>query len=146
MAGDTKKRTRKKAVESVSAPEALPSTETSSETPPTGRVSLNDLWAMRLAKADQRTAEVEKKLAQAKAEAARMARLYALLKLDPKGIVLGIEKQRSDAEAAEKAAEKAIEKAENAALIAKKRMEASLGRPMQGVAIDPDTGEVLNHQ
>ena len=97
---------------------------------------------MRLAAADKRTAEVEKKLALAQAESARMARLYALAKLDPKGIILGIEKQRADAEAAEKAAEKAIEKAENAALIAKKRMEASIGRPLQGVAIDPDTGEV----
>lgn len=92
------------------------------------RVALSDLWEMRLAQADKRTAE-------AQAEAAKFSRMYALAKLDPKGIVLGIEKQLE-------AAKKAAESAENRALIAKKRMEHTLGRPLTGLAIDPDSGEV----
>lgn len=92
------------------------------------RVALSDLWEMRLAQADKRTAE-------AQAEAAKFSRMYALAKLDPKGIVLGIEKQLDTAK-------KAVESAENRALIAKKRMEHALGRPLTGLAIDPDSGEV----
>lgn len=104
-----------------SQPAALPS-----------RVALSDLWEMRLAQADKRTAE-------AQAEAARMSRLYALCKLDPKGIVLGIEKKLEGAN-------KAVEAAENRALIAKKRMEHALGRPLTGLAIDPDSGEVISKE
>lgn len=98
------------------------------EPAPVNRVSLADLWEMRLAQAEQRTAA-------AKAEAARFQRLYALAKLDPKGIILGIEKTLEDAK-------KAGEQAENRSLIAKKRMEHTLGRPLAGLAIDPDSGEV----
>lgn len=100
----------------------------SSPTPMPNRVSLNDLWTMRLAQAEKRVAE-------AKAEAARFQRLYALAKLDPKGIILGIEKTLEDAK-------KAGERAENESLIAKKRMEFTLGRSLAGLAIDPDSGEV----
>jgi len=92
------------------------------------RVSLSDLWEMRLAQADKRTAEAQE-------EAARMSRLYALAKLDPKGIILGIEKKLDDAK-------KAAERAENRSLIAKKRMEHALGRSLAGLAIDPDSGDV----
>lgn len=92
------------------------------------RVSLSDLWEMRLAQADKRTAE-------AQLEAAKFSRMYALAKLDPKGIVLGIEKKLDSAK-------RDAEAAENRALIAKKRMEHTLGRPMTGLAIDPDSGEV----
>ena len=105
-------------------PPAVPSLPT--------RVALSDLWEMRLAQADKRTAE-------AQAEAARMSRLYALCKLDPKGIVLGIEKKLEGAN-------KAVEAAENRALIAKKRMEHALGRPLTGLAIDPDSGEVISKE
>lgn len=139
MAVETKKRVRKAPAK---AAVEVPVAGEAASVPM--RVSLNDLWAMRLAKAEQKTAEVEKKLAQAQAESARMARLYALAKLDPKGIILGIEKQRDQAQTAEKAAEKAIEAAENRSLLAIKRMEAALGRPMRGLAIDPDTGEVAD--
>lgn len=92
------------------------------------RVSLSDLWAMRLAQAEKKTAEAEM-------EAARMSRLYILAKLDPKGLVLGIEQKLE-------AAQKAVEAAENRSLIAKKRMEHVLGRSLTGLAIDPDSGEV----
>lgn len=92
------------------------------------RVSLTDLWEMRLAQADKRAAEH-------KAEAARFQRLYVLAKLDAKGLVLGIEKALEDAKSA-------VERAENRALIAKKRMEHTLGRSLTGLAIDPDSGEV----
>lgn len=143
MPTETKTRRPRKKAEAVVEAVALETSVAPTQAAPLPtRVSLNDLWALRLAKSEKRIAEVEKRLAQAQAESARMARLYALSKLDPKGIVLGIEKQRSTAEAAERAADKAAEKAENEALIAIKRMEAMLGRPLQGLAIDPDSGEV----
>ena len=92
------------------------------------RVSLADLWEMRLA-------QTEKRLAEAQAEASRFQRLYVLAKLDPKGLILGIEKKADDAK-------RSAEGAENRALIAKKRMEHTLGRPLTGLSIDPDSGEV----
>lgn len=141
MAVEPKKRARKAPVKA--SEESLAVAEVEAKAKPS-KVKLADLWAMRLAKTEKRLAEVEKRLAQAQAESARMSRLYALAKLDPKGIVLGIEKKRAQAEAAERAADKAIEKAENEALIAIKRMESSIGRPIQGLAIDPDSGEVFN--
>lgn len=123
--GATAKPRKKKAVaspvvEEVAVVEAAP--------PAPLRVALSDLWEMRLAQADKRTAE-------AQAEAAKFSRLYALAKLDPKGIVLGIEKQLDTAK-------RAAESADNRSLIAKKRMEHALGRPLTGLAIDPDSGEV----
>lgn len=93
------------------------------------RVNLADLYAMRLA-------QLEKRALKAEAESARMAKLYALEKLDKKGIVLGLEK-RIDA------ATKQIEQAENKELIAKKRMESTIGRSLTNVAIDPDSGEIV---
>ena len=94
------------------------------------RVSLSDLWEMRLAQADKRTAEAQQ-------EAARMSRLYILAKIDPKGLVLAVEKKLDDAK-------KAAESAENRSLIAKKRMEFALGRSLTGLAIDPDSGEIIS--
>lgn len=96
---------------------------------PANRVALSDLWEMRLAQADKRTAE-------ALQEAARMSRLYILAKIDPKGLILAVEKKLDDAK-------KAVESAENRSLIAKKRMEFTLGRSLTGLAIDPDSGEVI---
>lgn len=120
------KQRRKKAASDVVAP-IVEAPEESAPAAPL-RVSLSDLWEMRLAQADKRTAE-------AQAEAARMSRLYVLAKIDAKGHVLAIEKRLEDAK-------KAVEAAENRALIAKKRMEGALGRPLTGLAIDPDSGEV----
>lgn len=96
------------------------------------RVSLSDMWAMRLA-------QQEKRAALAEAEAEKYKRLYALKTLDPKGIVLGIE-------SALDAAKKKAERAENAELIAKKRMEHTIGRSLANLAIDPDTGEIVDHK
>lgn len=125
----TQTRTRRK---KAAAPAVEPATGIADTQPPAPqpvtRVALSDLWEMRLAQSDKRTAE-------AKAEAARFQRLYALAKIDPKGIVLRIEQQLEEAK-------KEAEKAENRALIAKKRMEYSLGRPLTGLSIDPDSGEV----
>lgn len=120
-------RTRKKRVSQVTEVEQISAVPEVVPAAPS-RVSLADLWAMRLAQAEKKTAEAEM-------EAARMSRLYILAKLDPKGLVLGIEKKLE-------AAQKAAEAAENRSLIAKKRMEHALGRPLTGVAIDPDSGEV----
>lgn len=122
-----KRRTRKPAEEAVVTPvvEEVPVAAPVAAT----RVNLADLYAMRLA-------QLEKRALKAEAESARMAKLYALEKLDKKGIVLGLEK-RIDA------ATKQIEQAENKELIAKKRMESTLGRSLSNVAIDPDTGEVV---
>lgn len=97
---------------------------------PANRVALSDLWEMRLAQADKRTAEAQQ-------EAARMSRLYILAKIDPKGLILAVEKKLDDAK-------KATESAENRSLIAKKRMEFALGRSLTGLAIDPDSGEVIS--
>ena len=99
---------------------------------PANRVALSDLWEMRLAQADKRTAEAQQ-------EAARMSRLYILAKIDPKGLILAVEKKLDDAK-------KATESAENRALIAKKRMEFALGRSLTGLAIDPDSGEVISKE
>lgn len=129
MSAQTK--TRRKKAQTATVEVIEPDTGVSTIPPPASlpmRVSMADLWEMRLAQADQRTAE-------AKADAARFQRLYALSKLDPKGIVLGIEKKLEDSR-------KALESAENRALIAKKRMEHTLGRSLAGLAIDPDSGEV----
>ena len=106
------------APELVAAP-ALPS-----------RVNLADLWEMRLA-------QLEKRALTAEVEVARMTKLYALSKLDKQGIVLGLEKKMD-------AAKRQAEAAENRALIAKKRMESTLGRSLTNIAIDPDTGEIVN--
>ena len=54
--------------------------------PRPNRVSMSDLWEMRLA-------QLEKRAAKAEAEVARMTKLYALEKLDKKGIVLSLEKK-----------------------------------------------------
>lgn len=122
------KGTRRKKAQAAPATEA-PVVEAAQAAPAAPlRVSLSDLWEMRLAQAEKKTAE-------AQMEAAKFSRLYALAKLDPKGIVLGIEKKQDDAK-------KAVESAENRALIAKKRMEHAIGRPLTGLAIDPDSGEV----
>lgn len=93
------------------------------------RVNLSDLWEMRLA-------QLERRALQAEAEVARMTKLYALEKLDKKGIVLSLEKKIETAK-------RQAEAAENRALIAKKRMEGTLGRSLTNVAIDPDTGEIV---
>lgn len=94
------------------------------------RVSLSDLWEMRLA-------QLEKRALLAEAEVARMTKLYALSKLDKQGIVLGLEKKMDTAK-------RQAEAAENRVLIAKKRMEGTLGRSLTNLAIDPDTGEIVN--
>lgn len=93
------------------------------------RVNLTDLWEMRLA-------QLERRALLAEAEVSRMTKLYALEKLDKKGIVLGLEKKIDTAK-------KQAEAAENRALIAKKRMENTLGRSLANLAIDPDTGEIM---
>ncbi len=94
------------------------------------KVSLSDLWEMRLA-------QLEKRALLAEAEVARMTKLYALSKLDKQGIVLGLEKKMDTAK-------RQAEAAENRVLIAKKRMEGTLGRSLTNLAIDPDTGEIVN--
>lgn len=94
------------------------------------RVSLADLHAMRLA-------QMEKRALKAEMESARMSKLYVLSMLDKKGLVAGLEKKIE-------AAQKDIEAAENKELIAKKRMEHAIGRPLTGLAIDPDSGEVAD--
>lgn len=120
-------KTRKKKAQPAPQIEVAEEPVVSAPSMPT-HVSISDLWAMRFA-------QQEKKTAEAQADAARMQRLYVLAKIDPKGLVLGIEKKLDDAKAA-------VEAAENRALIAKKRMEHALGRQLTGLAIDPDSGEV----
>lgn len=123
-----KRRTRKAAVEAV--PEVVAVEAAPVPTAPTAmRVNLADLYAMRMA-------QLEKRALKAEAEVARMTKLYALEKLDRKGIVLGLEKRIEQANAQ-------VEAAENKELIAKKRMESAIGRSLSNVAIDPDTGEVV---
>lgn len=138
MPEETKKKrtTRRKAPVAVKATEAQ--VDASSASAPTAlaappapmRVNLSDLWAMRLAQQERRAALAE-------AETARFKRLYALKVLDPKGTILAIEKKLEEAQ-------KSAERAENQELIAKKRMEGSIGRPLARLAIDPDTGEIAD--
>ena len=133
MATIPKRRKKSAPVEEVMPAVVEPATGVADVQPlpaPVNRVSLSDLWEMRLAQADKRTAEAQQ-------EAARMSRLYILAKIDPKGLILAVEKKLDDAK-------KATESAENRSLIAKKRMEFALGRSLTGLAIDPDSGEVIS--
>ena len=98
--------------------------------PRANRVSMSDLWEMRLA-------QLEKRAFLAEAEVARMTKLYALEKLDKKGIVLSLEKKIEKAK-------RLADSAEIKALQAKQRMESTIGRTLANVAIDPDTGEVVD--
>ena len=114
----------------AAASAAVAGTEVAAPLPGTAtHVKLNDLWEMRLA-------QMERRALQAEAEVARMTKLYALEKLDKKGIVLSLEKKMATAN-------KAAELAETRSLLAKKRMEGTIGRPLANVSIDPDTGEVV---
>lgn len=98
--------------------------------PRANRVSMADLWEMRLA-------QLEKRACLAEAEVARITKLYALEKLDKKGIVLGLEKKIETAK-------RLADSAETRAKAAKSRMETTIGRTLANVAIDPDTGEVVD--
>lgn len=98
--------------------------------PRANRVSMGDLWEMRLA-------QLEKRALLAEAEVARMTKLYALAKLDKKGIVLGLESKMEKAQ-------RLADSAETRAIAAKRRMESAIGRSLANVAIDPETGEVVN--
>jgi len=89
-----------------------------------------DLWEMRLA-------QMEKRALAAEAEVSRVMKLYALEKLDKKGIVLGLEKKQA-------AAQRQAEAAETKIIAAKRRIESTIGRSLNNVAIDPDTGEVVD--
>lgn len=119
------RRTRKPAPEPVTVAPVVEGVD--APAPPT-HVKLHDLWEMRLAQQEKRAAEAE-------AEVARISKLYVLLAIDPKGRVLALEKKQATAQSL-------AEKAETRALLAKKRIEGTLGRSMAGVAIDPDTGEI----
>jgi len=89
-----------------------------------------DLWEMRLA-------QLEKRALLAEAEVARMTKLYALEKLDKKGIVLALEKKIEKAQ-------RLADSADTKAKLAKQRMESTIGRTLANVAIDPETGEVVD--
>lgn len=117
------RRTRKVKEAPVEAPSAV-------VPPRANRVSLSDLWEMRLA-------QLEKRALLAEAEVARMTKLYALEKLDKKGIVLSLEKKIEKAK-------RLADSAETKAKLAKQRMETTIGRTLANVAIDPDTGEVVD--
>lgn len=106
-------------------------TEVAAVVPPrANKASLSDLWEMRLA-------QLEKRALTAEAEVSRVMKLYALEKLDRKGIVLGLEKKQA-------AAKRLAEAAETKILAAKRRIESTIGRSLNNVAIDPDTGEVVD--
>ena len=98
--------------------------------PRANRVSMGDLWEMRLA-------QLEKRACLAEAEVSRITKLYALEKLDKKGIVLSLEKKMEKAQ-------RLADSAETRAKAAKSRMESTIGRTLANVAIDPETGEVVN--
>jgi len=98
--------------------------------PRANRVSMSDLWEMRLA-------QIEKRALLAEAEVARMTKLYALEKLDKKGIVLALEKKIEKAQ-------RLADSADTKAKLAKQRMESTIGRTLANVAIDPETGEVVD--
>lgn len=107
------------------------------------RVKMPDLWNMRLAQQEKFAAEADARTAQQKAATERVTRLYLLSKLDPKGHVLACEKREQQAKAEAEAAGKRAEKAENKVLLAQKRMEDTIGRPVKNLGIDLDTGEVI---
>lgn len=120
------KRGRKKAaVAPVEVEQAAPITP-----PRPNRVNMSDLWEMRLA-------QMEKRALLAEAEVARMTKLYALEKLDRKGIVLALEKRQDTAK-------QKADSAETRIIAAKRRIESTIGRSLNNVAIDPDTGEVVD--
>lgn len=128
-----KKRTTRRRASADAGRTAAPTVESpvaSPVAPAPMRVNLSDLWTMRLAQQERRAFLAE-------AEAARFRRLYALKVLDPKGTILAIEKKLEEAQ-------KSAERAENQELIAKKRMEGTIGRPLARLAIDPDTGEIAD--
>lgn len=96
---------------------------------PVKRVEMTDLWTMRLA-------QQEKRAALAEAETARISKLYILQAIDPKGRVMALEKKQA-------IAQKQAEQAENRALLARKTIEGKLGRKLEGLSIDPETGEIV---
>lgn len=133
MASVTKTRRTKK-VPVALVPEVEPVVEHEAETPAEvvempKRVALTDLWTMRLA-------QLEKRAALAEAETARVSKLYVLQAIDPKGRVLALEKKQATAQ-------HQAEQAENRALLARKTIEGKLGRKLEGLSIDPETGEVV---
>lgn len=120
------KRGRKKAaVAPVEVEQAAPIAP-----PRANRANMADLWEMRLA-------QMEKRALTAEAEVARMTKLYALEKLDKKGIVLALEKRQDTAK-------QKADSAETRIIAAKRRIESTIGRSLNNVAIDPDTGEVVD--
>lgn len=127
MAAPANKRSRKKAAPVVEAAEPVEIVP-----PRPNRVSLADLWEMRLA-------QLEKRALLAEAEVSRMTKMYALEKLDKKGIVLALEKKMS-------AAQRLADAADTKAKLAKQRMESTIGRKLANVSIDPDTGEIVNSE
>jgi len=127
MAAPANKRGRKKAAPVVEVEAAV---EVAPPPPRANKVSLSDLWDMRLA-------QLEKRALLAEAEVSRMTKLYALEKLDKKGIVLSLEKKMS-------AAQRLADAADTKAKLAKQRMETTIGRKLANVSIDPDTGEIVN--
>lgn len=112
------------------APDKVESTPIVVTPPRANRVSMADLWELRLA-------QLEKRACLAEAEVARITKLYALEKLDKKGIVIGLEKKMEKAQ-------RLADSAETRAKAAKSRMESTIGRTLANVAIDPDTGEVVD--
>lgn len=112
------------AVEPEQAVEAAPE-----PAPVPRRVDMHDLWNMRLA-------QQEKRAALAEAETARVSKLYVLQTIDPKGRVLALEKKQATAQ-------HQAEQAENRAILARKTIEGKLGRKLEGLSIDPETGEVV---
>ena len=127
MSAAPNKRGRKKAAPVV---EEVVEVEEAVVPPRPNRVSMSDLWEMRLA-------QLEKRAAKAEAEVARMTKLYALEKLDKKGIVLSLEKKIEKAQ-------RLADAAETREIAAKRRMESTIGRSLANVAIDPESGEVVN--
>lgn len=143
MADDMKNKkrpSRRKAPAAASTPS--PTSSPAEETKPV-RVKMADLWNMRLAQQEKFVAEAQQQTALQKAETERMARLYILAKLDPKGHVLACEERQQKAKAEAEAAAKRAEKAENRVLLTQKRMEDTIGRPIKNLGIDLDTGEVI---
>lgn len=126
-AAPTKRRTRRTAAAAV---DDAVQTHEAVIPPRATKVSLADLWEMRLA-------QLEKRALLAEAEVARMTKLYALSKLDKKGIVLSLEEKIEKSK-------RLADAAETKALAAKSRMESTIGRTLANVAIDPDTGEIVN--
>lgn len=119
------------ATESSAPVESVPVASEPAPPVPAGppRLTAHEIYQIRLAEAEIRTALAEK-------DAARLRRLYFLALLDPKGTVLAQDKKLAEKEAL-------LREAQNRFKTLRAKVGNRLGVDMSKAGIDVETGEVM---